>query len=88
MIFWINLMRIIQKYITMKKSFELEDLDCAHCAQKMQEAIAKIDGVKNVSVNFLAQKMLLEADDDVFDKVLKEAVATIKKVEPDCTVIL
>ncbi len=72
----------------MKKSFELEDLDCAHCAQKMQEAIAKIDGVKNVSVNFLAQKMLLEADDDVFDKVLKEAVATIKKVEPDCTVIL
>ena len=72
----------------MKKTFELEDLDCAHCAQKMQEAIAKIDGVKNVSVNFLAQKMLLEADDDVFDKVLKEAVATIKKVEPDCTVIL
>lgn len=72
----------------MKKTFELEDLDCAHCAQKMQEAIAKIDGVKNVSVNFLAQKMLLEAEDDVFDQVLKKAVAEIKKVEPDCTVIL
>ena len=72
----------------MKKTFELEDLDCAHCAQKMQDAIAKIEGVESVSVNFLAQKMTLEAADDKFDAILKEAVKTIKKVEPDCTVIL
>ena len=72
----------------MKKTFELEDLDCAHCAQKMQDAIAKIDGVEFVSVNFLAQKMTLETADDKFDSILKEAVKTIKKVEPDCTVIL
>jgi copper chaperone CopZ len=72
----------------MKKTFELEDLDCAHCAQKMQEAIAKLDGVNDVSVNFLAQKMTLDADDSRFDAVVKEAIATIKKVEPDCTVIL
>ena len=37
----------------MKKTFELEDLDCAHCAQKMQDAIAKIEGVDSVSVNSL-----------------------------------
>lgn len=72
----------------MKKVFELEDLDCANCARKMQEAIAKIDGVTDVSVNFLSQKMTLEADDDKFDAILKEAIKTIKKVEPDCTVIV
>lgn len=72
----------------MKKVFELEDLECAHCAQKMQDAVAKLEGVKSVTVNFLAQKMTLEADDDVFDSVLKKAVKEIAKVEPDCTVIL
>ncbi|MBR6880837.1 MAG: cation transporter [Clostridiales bacterium] len=72
----------------MKKVFELEDLDCANCAAKMQDAIAKIEGVDSVSVNFLSQKMTLEAADDIFDAVLKKAVKTIKKVEPDCRVIL
>lgn len=72
----------------MKKVFELEDLDCANCARKMQEAIAKIDGVKFVSVNFLSQKMTLEADDDKFDAVLKEAVKAVKKVEPDTSIII
>lgn len=72
----------------MKKTFELEDLDCAHCAQKMQDAIAKIDGVDSVIVNFLAQKMTLEAADEKFDDILKQAIKTIRKVEPDCTVIL
>ena len=72
----------------MKKTFELEDLDCAHCAQKMQDAIAKIDGVDSVIVNFLSPKMTLEAADEKFDDILKQAVKAIKKVEPDCTVIL
>ena len=72
----------------MKKVFKLEDLDCANCAAKMQDAISKLDGVKSVSVNFMAQKMTLEADDAVFDSVLKQAVKLIAKVEPDCTVVL
>ena len=72
----------------MKKVFKLEDLDCAHCAAKMQDAIAKIDGVKAVSINFLMQKMTLEADDAVFDDVLKKAQKAIKKVEPDCRIVL
>ena len=63
----------------MKKVFKLEDLDCAHCAAKMQDAIAKIDGVKSVSVNFLMQKMTLEADDAVFEDVLKKAQKAIKR---------
>ncbi len=72
----------------MKKTFELEDLDCAHCALKMEEAIKKIDGVKDASVNYLTQKMIIEADDDKFDEVVKAAVKAIAKVEPDCSVIL
>ncbi len=66
----------------------LEDLDCANCAAKMEEAVKKIDGVKFASVNFLAQKMTLEADDEVFDEILKKAIKTIKRVEPDCRVIV
>ena len=70
----------------MKKVFALEDLDCAHCAKKMEEAVAKIEGVAHVSVNFLAQKMTLEADDARFDEIVKEAVAVCRKVEPDCVI--
>ena len=72
----------------MKKVFKLEELDCAHCAAKMQDAIAKIEGVKAVSINFLMQKMTLEADDAVFEDVLKKAQKAIKKVEPDCRIVL
>ncbi|MBR3720444.1 MAG: cation transporter, partial [Clostridia bacterium] len=48
----------------MKKVFELDEVDCANCARKMQEAVAKIDGVDSVTVNFFTQKMTLEAADD------------------------
>ena len=72
----------------MRKVFKLQDLDCANCAAKMEEAVKKIDGVKFASVNFLAQKMTLEADDEAFDEILKKAIKTIKRVEPDCRVIV
>lgn len=72
----------------MKKTFELEDLDCANCARKMQEAIEKIPGVTSCSVNFMTQKMTLEADDAVFDSIVKASVEAIKKIEPDCRVVL
>ena len=72
----------------MKKKFNLEDLDCANCAAKMEAAIKEIPGVTNASVNFLAQKMMIEAPDDQFDSIVEKAVACIAKVEPDCRVIL
>ena len=72
----------------MKKTFELEDLDCANCARKMQEAVEKIEGVNSCSVNFMTQKMILDADDEKFDDILKEAIKVMKKVEPDCTVLV
>lgn len=72
----------------MKKNFRLEDLDCANCAMKMERAIAKIEGVKSVSVNFMAQKMTLEADDNDFGSIMEKVVKVCKKVEPDCRIIL
>ena len=72
----------------MKKKFGLENLDCANCAAKMEDAIKKIDGVTDASVSFMTQKMMIEADDAVFDKAVDEAVKVIAKVEPDCKVVL
>lgn len=72
----------------MKKMYMLEDLDCANCAAKMEEAISKIDGVTYARVSYLAQKLTLEADDAVYDAVLAEVVRTCKRIEPDCTILL
>lgn len=72
----------------MKKVFQLIDLDCANCAQKMEDAVRKIDGVDEVCVSFLTQKMTLAADDARFDAVLKQAVKVCRKIEPDCEILL
>ena len=70
----------------MKKRFLIEDLCCANCAAKMETAIRKLDGVQSANINFLTQKLTLEAPDELFDKVLKQAVKAIRKVEPDCEI--
>ena len=72
----------------MKKKFKLENLDCANCAAKMEEAIKKIDGVNDASVSFMMQKMTIDANDENFDEIVKEAVKVCGRIEPDCTVIL
>ena len=68
----------------MKKVIAMQDLDCANCAAKMEQAIKKIDGVISVSINFMTQKMTLEVADGNFDEVIAKIKATIKKIEPDC----
>lgn len=72
----------------MKKTYALDELDCANCGLKMEEAVRKIEGVKNVNISFMTQKITLEADDADFDQVLKEAVKACKKVEPDCRIVV
>lgn len=72
----------------MKKTFKTEDLDCANCAAKMERAIAKIEGVKAVSVSFIQQKIVLDADDTRFDEIMTEVVKVCRKVEPDCRILL
>ena len=72
----------------MKKKFKLIDLDCAHCAAKMEDGIRKLDGVNEASVNFMAQKLTIDATDDRFDEVLQEDIKIIGKIEPDCKVVV
>ena len=71
----------------MRKTFELCELDCAACAAKMEDGIRKIEGVSYVQVNFLSQKLTLEAPDEIFENVLKKAAAVCRKTEPDCRII-
>ena len=63
----------------MKKVFNIE-VDCAVCAQKC-DAIKKVSGVSNCQINFMTQKMSLEADD--ISKIMKSVLKAAKKVEPD-----
>ena len=71
----------------MRKAFKLQDLDCANCAAKMENAIKTIEGVKSASISFMTQKLVLEADDDRFEAVLDEAQRACKKFEPDCVIL-
>ena len=71
----------------MRKAFKLQDLDCANCAAKMENAIKNIEGVKSASISFMTQKLVLEADDDSFEAVLDEAQHACKKFEPDCVIL-
>lgn len=72
----------------MKKTYKLRDLDCANCAAKMENAIAKMPEVNSVTVSFMTQKMIVEYAEGVDET---EGISKIKKVihrvEPDCEVI-
>lgn len=72
----------------MKKRFKMQDLDCANCAAKMEEAIKKIEGVEDATVSFMMQKLTIEADEARMDEIMKQVVAVCKKVEPDCKILL
>ncbi len=71
----------------MRKSFKLDEIDCANCARKLQDELARLDGVDAVSVNFLTQKLTLSAADERFDDVLERVVALAARVEPDCEIV-
>lgn len=72
----------------MKKTFMLEELGCANCAAKMEQAVRKIEGVEDVSINFMRQSMVFQASDAQFDTALKKAQKAMKKIEPDVRVLV
>lgn len=67
----------------MKKAYRLDGLDCANCAAKMENAIAKLDGVSSTSVNFMTRKLIVEAEEEKMPLILESAAKIIKKIEPD-----
>ena len=71
----------------MKKTYKI-DVDCANCANKMEDAANTVAGVAKATVSFMTQKMTIEADDSRFDEIMKEVVSACKKVEPDCIIQL
>ena len=71
----------------MKKIYDI-DVDCANCANKMEVAANKINGVKEAKINFMALKMTVEFEDGIDEKkVMKEVLKSCKKVESDCDII-
>ncbi len=72
----------------MKKTYKM-NIDCANCANRMEDAARKIDGVQSVTVNFMTQKMMVEFSEGKNpETVMNEVVKACKKVEPDCELFL
>ena len=70
----------------MKKVFKIE-IDCANCAAKVEEAINKIEGVNQASLNFMTQKMIIDIDDANFDSIMKQVRKIGRKIEPDFEIL-
>ncbi len=70
----------------MIKTYNLENLDCANCAAKIENAIKNIKGVKNASVSFMTQKLSFETEENC-DDILAEIKKIINKIEPDCEIL-
>ena len=71
----------------MKKSYKIE-VDCANCANLVEEAINKIEGVEKATISFMTQKMKVElADNCDCDKVIDQLLKTAKKIEPDFRIV-
>lgn len=72
----------------MKKTYQVE-VDCANCANLMETATNKIDGIKAATVNFMTQKMIVEFEEGADEKsVMKTVLKACRKVEPDCEIYL
>lgn len=71
----------------MKKTYKLENLDCAHCAAKMETAIGKLPNVDACTISFMTQKMTIETSEEALESVLDEAQKAIKKVERGCKIV-
>ncbi len=72
----------------MKQTYKIE-VDCANCANLMEDAARKTAGVQSATVNFMTQKMIVEFNDGHEPKeVMKHVLDACKKVEPDCEIFL
>lgn len=72
----------------MKKTYKIE-VDCVNCANKMEDAAKKVDGVSDATINFFAQKLNMVFDENAdVDSVMKSVVKACKKVESDCEIYI
>ena len=76
-----------KEIIKMKKTYILEDLDCAHCAAIIEEKVGKLEGVSQARLTLLTQKLVIEAEEEKISLLTEEIKKIVKKVEPDVEVI-
>ncbi len=67
----------------MELKFKIEGLDCANCASSLERELATIDGVKNVSINFMSSKMLVEIENKNTEEITENIKKLVKDEEPD-----
>ena len=67
----------------MKSIFKIKGIDCANCALQLENAISKIEGVTAVSISFIAERMVLEYDEQNEEEIMKKVKKLIKREEPD-----
>lgn len=70
----------------MKKTYKIENLCCANCAAEMEAALAKIEGVHSARVNFLTQKIIIDAEENSLEDIAKQMRKICKRIEPDCVI--
>ena len=70
----------------MKRVYSIDNLDCANCAAKMEEAIKKINGVKNAKINFMTQKLTLDTENDIIEELKNNIMKACKKIEPNAVI--
>ena len=81
-------MKTGKEVFIMKKTYKI-DVDCANCANKMEQAAENTDGVKDATVNFMMLKMIVEFEEGADPKkVMKEVQKNCKVVEDDCEIFL
>ena len=66
----------------MKRNYRIDGLDCAHSAAKMEKNVSKVKGVKEVSINFLTTKMMLDLEDENLDEIIAGIEVAVKDVDP------
>lgn len=71
----------------MKKTFKMQNLDCAHCAAKMEDAIKKIPGVNDATVSFMTQKLSLDYDETKETEILEAVGKACQKVDGACRIV-
>lgn len=71
----------------MRKVFKMKDIDCANCAAKMENAINKIEGVTSAKVSFMSQKLIIEAPEEAFERILNEARKAVRAVDSACEIL-
>ena len=70
----------------MKYNFKIQGIDCANCALTLENEIKKIEEIKNASISFMAERLVIEYDEQNEETVMKKLKKVIKREEPDATI--